>query len=346
MSNGQLLHGQQFERSLDIPIPFTQQMCDTTSANPLVGTTGLEITPNDAASSVVRTYDLTAIAALYASIIEKYADLITLKLPPILKSVTCNFNSASGGGSSSQSGSGESAGSYASLSLSLHASSQGSASLLPNLIWQIKQVPQENIQAKVYLFFELGSAAESISSICSILSGPNFANATVNPPILFAPQIVTLGMLGQNVNLSATADVQERVEISATLSTSNVSQTLGSGTGYSYEFGVTQRTIQIPETIHTILSVGSATDTASAAAAAEVDFPAGTSWTAENATENLGPVNISGSVFPSVITATTPTTIPITGLYLVKLDVSPFAGFGFSQYRAVVVDFSQFSGFT
>lgn len=340
MSNGLPLKGQEFDRTLDIVIPFTEQQMDTKSALLKLGNPGVEVTPYDGGDSIVRTYDLTAINALYASIIIKYPKLVALSLPDTLVSLECGFNTAAGDGTNSQTATGEAVGA-GSASVSIHSSGQGSASIMPYLIWSIKKTPSGNvIPAIVYLFYMPGNS--TIAEILTKLSSAPFASATVNSPVAFAEAVDTLVLTGQNVNVSASADAT----VSASASSGGGgSFSTGSGSGFSYSFGIENRTIQLPPSIHAALTIATPTISASASSDASAEISAGTGFPPIGATESIGPIAVTGLVTPDTLPATVASAIPVTGNYLVELDVQPQAGFGFQQVRAVVVDFSFFAPF-
>lgn len=336
--DGGNLPGQQFDEALNIVKEFTQQMDSSPpTVGSLLGTDAIEITPNDGGSAQTRTWDVDQINAAYASLVIAYAELVSVQLPDTLTAASIIFNSAQGDGSNSQTMAGSSEGSYASLSGSLNSSAQGSASIIPVLQYTVVPTPKVNIHAMVYVFFLPDNM--TIDNICTVLSGSGFANATVESIPLFFEQIITFSLTGQSVNLSANGSVQQSVQISA----SNITHTLGSGAGYSYQFSLDGKTVQIGPFINAEITLSSATDTAMASAAAAAVFTSGTNWDAETGGDSVGPVSVTGSVYPSTIPATTPSSIPVTGKYLVKLDTSPFSGFGNNMLRATVVDFSQFA---
>jgi hypothetical protein len=340
MSNGLQLPGQQYDENLNIVKEFVQQMDDGPTALALIGEDNIEVTPNDGGSSQTRTWNLGQIQAAMEEIIVAYDELISLDLPDILTGVGISFNTAESSGASNQTAGGASEGSYATLALSIHATAQGSASIQPELSYTIAIPPKDNIVASIRVFFLTapGNAPLTIADILTQLSSADFFNETVSLVPLWSKSISTVSLLGQQVSLSASADVQQRVEISA----SNISRTFGTGTGYSYSNGLSNRTTQLPATIHADLSI-EASDSASATADAEADLEGGLNFEALNATENIGPATATGSAAGS-IPATAQTTIPTSGLYLVKLAVSPFSGFGENMIRATVVDFGQFYG--
>lgn len=334
MSNGKIQLGQQYRSDYNILIPYEEQMLDRKNANAVQGTATEEITPNDSDSALTRQYDLADINTAFASVIVAYEMLISLDLPDVLSSVTAIYNSTSSDGSSTQTGEGGSEGSYASLSLSLHGTGQAGGSIQPDIEYQISITPKDNIQGKVRVFFV--QSPSTISDILTTLSGPTFFNETVTLIPLWKKQVVTVSLRGQQAAYSATADVQQRVEISQ----ANVTETDGKGEGTSASFGTTTKSVQLPATITPGFTIAG-TSTATVSCSASATISGGTNWPAQSSTAGGGGT-LTATISPD-IPATAQTAIPTSGLYLVKLDVTPFSGYGNNMVRAVVVDFAQFA---
>jgi hypothetical protein len=340
MSVGIPIPGQQFDESLNIIKQFTQQMdAVVPTVNGIIGTNDIEITPNDAGSCQTRTWNAAQIATAMEGIVELFPAMISLDLPDELLNVTVVYNTTTGDGSSSQTATGGSEGNYGSLSMSLHATGQGSVSIQPELQYSLKVIAKDNIPAMVAVFFI--QSPTTMADILTKLSSAAVFNAVVSLIPLFTKSINTVSLLSQNASVSATADVQERVEFNLSSSASNVTQTIGSGTGNSVSFGTNNRTIQLPAAINAGFSIAG-TNTAAATASATSAITAGTNWDAVSETETVGPITVTATVGPDV-PATSQTTIPTSGFYLVKMDATPFSGFGFNMARCVVVDFSVFA---
>lgn len=334
MSNGLLLDGQDFDQSLFIQREFTQQMLDKPSFDAVDGDTGIEGTPNDAGSVQTRVWNVAQIQAAMEEIVIAYEDLGSVDLPDELTAVSTIYNTTSSDGESTQNGIGGSEGSYATLSLSIHGSGQASASIQPDIQYSISVTPKDNVQRKIRTFFR--KSPITIADVLTILSGPDFFNETVTLIPLFKKQVLTISLLGQQASYSATADVQERVEISQ----SNISKTVLIGSGKSASFGTSVRSIQLPATITPGFAIaGSQSATVSCVADAEI--AGGVNWTAESSTITAGGT-VTAIISPD-IPATSQTSVATSGLALVKLDVTPFSGFNEMMIRAVVVDFGQFA---
>lgn len=330
--------GQQYDPKLNIPIPFTEQM-DVSPDNvaALIGTAGIEVTPNDAGSADVRTYGGTAIDALFLAIVEQNAQYVSIDLPDTLISVTAVFAFTLGDGTNTQTGTGTQSGTSGSLSLSLHSSSQGSASVTADLSYVLKSNPKTGIPGNVLLFFVKGNA-----TFTSILARLNtiLSPSTVSMLPLFSPQIDTLTLSGGQISVSASADVSQRLELTST----TIARTEGTGTGQSLSSGASTSSRQLPKSLHAAITISpaSAFESASADATASMDA-LGSYWNALSKTITAGPLLAVGAVSPDTISATTPADIPRTGLYLTDVQYSPFAGHGWTMVRATVVDFGQFA---
>lgn len=337
MSDGIPQKGTQFDRNLNFGYPFTEQMLDRPDADAAIAAGGaIEVTPNDAGSALDRTYDATAIATLFGATSLAVPGLISLpRLPTTLVSITVGFNSSSGDGTNSQTGDGASEGDYATLTLSVHASAQGSASIMPDIQYVTKNPPRDDLPSIDYLFFLPGNVTQA--QILTKVSA--LASATVLAMPLFAPQIVNLTLRGQQVSVSGSADAQQHADISKT----NVSLTQTIGEGNSISTGGTTRFLQIPETIHSAITLSGTTATATAEAVAACSIAGGTNWPALSSAGGSIPTTVTGTVTPTTIAATSPAAIPTSGLYMVALVVDPFFAFGFSRIRSTVVDFSIFA---
>lgn len=338
--DGGQLPGQQYDESLNIVREFIQQMDSSPpTVGGMLGNNAIEITPNDGGSAQTRTWNLAQIQAAMLAINIAWEDFGSLDLPDVLTALSIAYNSTFSDGSSTQNGTGASAGTYATLSLSIHGSAQAGASIQPDATYSISITPKDNIQFKWRAFFVVPPV--TISDILTILSSAAFFNETVTAIPIWQKSVNTVFLRGQQASLSATADVQERVEISLGVSSSNVSKTTGTGTGTSGSVATTTRTIQLPATINAGFAISDST-TATATATATADIAGGTNWTAISETITNGPFTVNASAGPD-IPPTPQTAIPTSGLILAKLNVTPFAGFGTAMVRAGVVDFSQFA---
>jgi hypothetical protein len=329
MSDGKLLNGQQYDPTEDLVVRFTERMRDIPGAATQLGNTKTEITPHDQDASVVRVYtDPTGLDTLVRS----SPSFVTLQLPDILESITVEYNENQGAGSYTESGIGSSGGDHQDLDISANNSAQASYSIVPELVISIKQVWAANIRATRYFFYMTGT----IDTTTILARLTTIVGSAVNFLPVFRPMQHTLVLKGQSMSVRVEAKAVRGDYASPTFSRA-IFQT---GRGFSTDGGVTVRSVTIPPTLHSLVSIannvkeGRATATASAivqingAVAAVVQT-------------NETPIQ-RASVTPTSLIATSPAGIPTSGFYLVDLDFTRELKWGRTAIFAEVVDFSQF----
>lgn len=326
-----LRQGQQLDKQTGITQPFTEQDMQVALAEPLVGTANVEITPSDRNSSLVRTYVIPSADILAFS--RTFLTTGAVELPETLSTPTAVFETNSGEGASSETATGASVGSNPNLSLSISSSAQSSAALLPDLQILIQPHAQSNMPLTKVLFYsaEGDTMADILTRLAAImgvtvLAWPKFDSS--KKPIAFT-------LKGQNASIAAGATVKESVSAGDT-----DTYIQSTGTSDSYSIGSSIKTINVPPTIHTGITISgpTASDTIDATAEAIMDSAPG--WTGLSSTETAT-ATVAASVSPSSVAATSPVSaIPSSGLYLYHLDgeLSPYAGYA-TQY-AVIFNFS------
>jgi len=349
MADGELLKGQRPDNQTGIVEKYTEQTQERIHADAIVdaGTANVEVTPKDAAASLVRTFVPPTQEELDAAAITLH-DTITFQLPDTLLGVTAYYTAANADGSASETGDGSSVGTTGSMSISLSSSSQGSASIAGDVYINIRQNDATDVPARVFLFYVPDTATRA--NVLTKLG--TLAGATVNDWPRFQPRTSTLFLLGQQVDVSARANLSQ----SASVSGSDASYTKSEGTAVSKSVGVSLRVVTIPPTIHDeIIIDNSTTVTQAVEAAATVEVTRTTAgwltstyWPARTITTTPDPVTATAAAttlsedFTDTIPATPGLTeIPVAGLYA-RIKMEPWK-YGFSQVRAEVVDFSYFA---
>lgn len=332
MSDGRLLHGQLYDPNEDMIIPYTEQMRDKPSADQALGDARTEITPNDRDSSVVKVFGDPTNIDTYSI---NFPGTVNINLPDVLESVSVTFNQTKGEGNSVEEGDGASVGSSASLSLALGARAQASTSMIPDVNPVIKQYWGSNVPCQHYLFYEEGNpTAASIITRLNALTG-----GTVNSWPMFKPVAHTFTCFGQEMSLSVEANVKQYVAISG----GDTTHTWGVGTGENYSTGASVRSVRIPPTIHDAITISVPTLSDTISATAQSSWPAGTNWPAQDSgVVTLSSGTLSATVTPTSLAATSPASIPTSGLYLYETRVDPWK-YGFCRIYATVVDFSVFA---
>lgn len=336
---GQSLSGQQASTPFSLPLPFTEKVIQYAGEETLrlTGSEGgilNEITPIDAAAAKVRTVDLTAILAQFLSFPGE-ADLSGY-LPKILLGLTAVWDDAGGNGTYAETATGASVGTSVSLALNTSGDGQGSASVVPALIPQWKEVWGVNLPVMDY-FFALAnpiSAANIISRLA--LGGVAGAGAiTANQWPVFKPNSPPFVLVGQKVSMNAKAAARCAVSINST----DVSETQSSGGGQGYDWSSNVAKEQYPLCLHGSISIsGLTTKTKSATADATAVISSGTNFPGASGGGSASGT-ATGYISPTSLSATSPAAWPTYGLYILKRDLQPWL-YGLSICRVRVFDFA------
>lgn len=210
--------------------------------------------------------------------------------------------------------------------------------LLPGVIYYIVASSTNTIQVSLTPF---GTAINTSGT----QSGVHSAVAAVNPWPVFKPQNITLSAFGSQVSVAVDAETNAYYS----RNDDGSSQSLGFdwGNGNSSDVSVTNRTYQIPPSLHPSITVANATGTSSSVTAT---IDASSAAIVQGGTTIIGAISntksesaqAAGSVSPSSIAATIPPGIMTTGLYLTDENSSPH-GDQLLFVHVSVVDFSLFA---
>lgn len=344
-NEGRILSGQQLNPNAGFVAPFVEVVTPYYEAVPGSGILATiydgdpfcEITPIDAHSARVRIYDTTMIEEVLAATNEITATTITrIDLPDELLSITVVYNSASGSGTDSHPASQQSFIIFGTGSggLSPSSSSQGSGAITPDLQVEIRQRYLVNVAAMQFTFY-LPSGATMATIIAKLVSLG--ATGVLAWPS-FHPESHTFTLKGQQISVAAKADTS--VSGGGSLDSGQAGYQYGGGT--SIEIGLTTVTKTIPPTIHGAITITGTSSSAPAAAGANASTPilfAGSPAEQPAITNGSSiSVNANASVSPTSLAATTPATIPTSGLYIYSVTPGP-SEFGQILYTAIVVDF-------
>lgn len=342
--DGVVKRGQEYQKD-GMVLPYTEEMVFFENLTPYLNQPFIEILPHDSKSALVRIYTVAAIQAVLDAYFSSRAVQISLpELPTELLGITVVYNSSNGSGTNSHPASQQTFQIFGSGSGSLNpkATSQGSASVVPEIIPSFKDPPRDKIPATEWEFYTLPNptVADLITRLTAL------AGSAVLAEPLWKPISATLVLNGQQVSGQATADATQ-------------SLSLGSGTTFSTEWGngtsndsgVTVTSKTLPATIHHAITIAnnSTTSTTSASATANTTLilvggiPNPYLLPISTNTASTGTLTATASVTPTSLPATTPETIPTTGLYLVSYQPDPVNEWGRVHVVARVVDFTQFA---
>jgi hypothetical protein len=353
MSDGAILHGQQFDpRGVGIKLRFTEQVLDydgldTARVSGAEGNALTEISPIDRAAAKVRVWDSASLAAEYNAALIEFPGKTTVDLPDVLTSITATYNKSSGSGASNhpvtQQGVIVTGG--GSGGLSPKATAQGSAAIIADVTWNIESYRNIQVDCQHY-FFYLTTTATLAQVLAKLATIPSCGTVT-NLPV-FKPRSLQIKVYGGQVSVQQSADTKVSAgwsQNSAGTVTSTIKQ-YEYGDSYSKEVGVSTKVLTIPPTIHAALSVGGLTnDSESVTVTVKANTgplvgPAPVGTITNEPTPIMATVN--GGVTPTSFPATSQTAIPTSGKRLVAL--TPNIGeHGFTLIHAVVVDFAQYA---
>lgn len=342
MSEGKLLHGQQYEPKYNFCAPFTQRAEDLATANPKVGVNpATDIAPIDGAASQVKAYDLTVVGAALAAYKFVTPGKINLDLPLELTSITLVEETTSGDGANSPSVTGSRVGteSYM-INVVVGGESQASGSRMLDLALDWKNHDGNDVLCTFFSCF-VAIPVGGILTRAVVLAKIKTLNATPWSSLSldwpdFRPAGHTIVLTGRAASVKVGADVQSFK--SSNGDDSAYVQFIKSDHNTSHSKQVTVKSVSIPPSIHGALSVsppGNITITATTSAAASGSIiPSVSTGTI------TGTATISSQVSPSTLASTGgDVTVPASGVYVKELHIEPYA-YGYALITGVVVDFA------
>ena len=321
------LTSSEWDNELQVQVQKTEQFVGPTSSFTEPNTSYRAV--NEARSLKITEIEPTQALSDY---LMSFPVQIDLQLPDILKSISVVWAEDIAIGSYDSNWSGSSSGTSYGLTGSESASAESSASIKPELIIDIERPWGANTSATAYYFFVKGvNNIISESAFLSKLS--SIVGSSVSRWPSFKPVSHTIVLTG------GTAEVQAKVNWQAarSASPSNSTTEKTAGDGVSYRVGTSFNAVTIPPTIHEQIEI----------------FDANTRTKTVTATcmSGTGPVNnfpfvltsasashtLKADVNPKTLPATSPTSIPTSGNYVVKSEVVPYK-WGWARCSAVVVD--------
>lgn len=293
--------------------------------------------------------------------------ITNLTLPDVLQGVSITWNEGGGNGEFNSEWGGQAKWEGAiqtSLSGSESASAEGSYSIQPEISLNIRQPLGRNIPSTSYFFYmkvvdgTLDSAAFLAKVGTLINSG---SPPTVNFWPSFNPVAHNIVLKGMKVAVSAKASASASMsakeneplrpdETEGDRTTAFIHRDANYGKGKSYDVSTSTTVVRIPPTIHGLINFtgDDTTKSGTVSATCDVGWPEGT--TTPPGITLLGiPVTIpqalasetatlpySASVTPTSLSATTPSSIPSSGYYVVDSKISPYEAGWVSCFAEVI----------
>lgn len=266
-----------------------------------------------------------------------FPDKVNIQLPNILTSITAVMNEGTGNAEAESSTDGLVVGDPYNLDVNDPSSAQSSASVSPDLLFEIESPDGSNIPCVRYIFYVPKDTIQE-SDILAKLS--SFIGQTVNAWPRFKTKSLNFICKGMKVSVRASTSANSSVYYNS--NGPRYSQMKIEGKSRDIDISTSVRSITIPPTIHGGLSVtGETTKLINVEATAHsviigvgnpVDLP-------DISNELTVQHQLNASITPTSISATNPPSIPNSGLYMVNFTHQIFDK-DWTLISAVVIDAS------
>lgn len=305
----------------------TKSLVPTGTAHP--GTPFTSQFPLDS-KRTMRTVD-SAIAVVYDSYIKSFAGSTNIDLPPELIELSPYVEGSAGVGNYNENGFYTLAG-QGSGGVSLRGNAQGSASILTDLGFKLRQPWGVNVPCMHYLFYisQPATRAQILAKLATFVGGvqdwPKFVPEALNfvcQGQKATAQTIISANASDSIHTNYNGDIQHQGSVRTT------------GVGNSYEVGGSIKVVRIPPTIHGTLSVGAFNAVASFSAS-------GTISTGINSQSGAVSGQVNGSIFPTSVAATGGQST-ITGALGLRLyrPITELAGLDYVKVHCEVVNFTE-----
>jgi len=333
MSNGRSLFGQLLYGIRRLPLRFTKQMADEETASPLLGTSNVEITPNDEGSWEVKTFNSAAIQALLdAETLMMEGTMDIQGVPPVLTDLEVIYETGGGNSNASETVTIIFASTPFSMGISPAANAEASAYCIPKLKYKLTPFNGQNRKVKLFYFYlENVTEANVKAKIVAKLGG---GAITVNSWPSFIEDSISMILRGERVQANSRASFGASVSMG---SGSCITKTDGAGDGQRVEPSIDP--VQLPMAIHAAFNSLTASGTITKTATGTYGV---TGWSYLNGNGG-GAVNAvaNGSISPTTVAASVGETAwPGAGNYLYRFTPQPEDAFGRNLVEAVVFDFT------
>jgi len=302
------------------------------STEQFIAPTAVDITaPNTSYKAVNKDRTLQTVTEVPVNVMSNFMmsfpSRMDIPLPNVLKSLSVVWNSDSAVGESIGDWNGSATGSSYSLSGSEGSTATSTASVRPELIVDIQQSWGSNIPVTIQAFF-LPMVNNSITreAIMNRLG-------VLNEWPVFKPVAHTIVLKGAKV--SVTARAQGSAAIKYSLEATMVEE--GTTKGQDHDISMNTNAVSIPATIHGAIALDETSRVVNVQASAAAD------WNGYNFpsvhVHSVADSAASGSVYPTALAATSPSSIPDSGLYIMRTTVEPY-NWGWAKCTAVILDAS------
>lgn len=323
------LIGSTYDNDLETAVGFTEQVvaapADIAAATVDAFT---EYTPIDEFRALKRVIapPTDALDAYFVS----FPSYTTLDLPNILESIEIVWTNETSEGSQDSDWQGSSSGVDWSLGGQEGGSAHSSAVVIPQLNVVIREVWAKKIPTTSHFFFlpMIGGAVTSAAILAAV-------SASAWP--VFQPRAISIPLKGMKVAVQASANGAA----SARQGPSNNAWDRSTASGTGVDLNFVNETVHLPPTIHGEITLSGGNTQSTNVTAQAIAFWEGINFPSINITATKTQT-VSGLVSITSIGATTPSSIPTSGLYLIDAKVEPYK-YGYARIFAEVLDASVFA---
>jgi len=273
-------------------------------------------------------------AAILAYSLE-YPSYLSLSVPDVLQSITIAWEKAEANGEFDSDWDGFASsddGVPISLSGGENANAKASCWAKASPILDIQRGFSGQVPVTVYVFY---CPEEDVAARIAALGSPW-------PKFLPVTHTITIKGGSASVSVNASASATSKIKNDSSDGDDGyAAYDRNQGSGFSKDVRGTITTLTIPPTIHPEITIGESgtlNKSATCEATCDVGWTSGINFPSAvaNATES---VSVEGSFSPATLAATSPPSIPTSGTYVIKANVSPFEA-GYVQVAAFVFDAS------
>jgi hypothetical protein len=324
------LSGADYDELSNSQIPFTESVSTSIPSGPC------EADPLGGGRVLVKQYNLSGIESNLSSVMLSFPTRSSIAgIPPVLKKLDVQFEESTVDSTSNANGSGSADGKSGSISAQASAQARATVSCIPKFIVELEEVNAVNIPTTSYFFF-----LKYPVTLQSIL---NKVGAQQWP--VFKPRSYTITATGQTVVGSLSVNKEAQRNWASESSGYSRSNGLGSSKETSNQIIV----LNIPPCIHGGFSKNTTKKVEETiSASAVLSLSTGTEGPQNVPTEQDGfpdfnPLLIEAEAKVEYnLTATSPSSVPTGGTYLINSNVQPYK-FGFAKVYAEVVSASVFA---
>lgn len=334
----QVRKGQQYEKRTGILMPFYERLLTFNQGSDpsQLNQPYTDITPTGPNQALERVWGQSVVNAALADIHISYPLFVNLerRLPDELISAIGLFNETKGVGGSTGTGTGDSSGSNFSISGNSSSTASSSISIIPDVPLAIRRPIADQVPATGHYFYLNGSTITQ-SDVTTKLG--TLLGTTVNVLPAFMTEVHQIAIRGKQLSLTGRASVSESVFSNG----SSTGNSQSKEEAFSYESGGSTKLITLPPTVHGDITIANDTKTSTLTAPAAAGFT-GTGAFHTRSASSSQTATVVASIRPSFLPGTTPTAIPITGLYMTKMEVTSYDAENAAVY-CEVVDMSYFA---